>query len=59
MSARVPPFIIVTGGVMSSIGKGITSSSIALLLRAAGQDVTMAKVDPYLNLAAGTMNPFE
>jgi len=59
MSARVPPFIIVTGGVMSSIGKGITSSSIALLLRAAGQDVTMAKVDPYLNIDAGTMNPFE
>ena len=52
-------FIVVTGGVMSGIGKGITSSSLALLLRAAGARVTMAKVDPYLNEDAGTMSPYE
>lgn len=51
--------ILVTGGVMSGIGKGITSSSIALLLKEAGAKVSMAKIDPYLNVDAGTMNPFE
>lgn len=44
---------------MSGIGKGITSSSLALLLRAACENVTMAKVDPYLNEDAGTMSPYE
>lgn len=52
-------FVVVTGGVISSIGKGITSSSIGLLLQAHGLRVTAVKIDPYLNVDAGTMSPFE
>lgn len=52
-------FIVVTGGVISGVGKGIVSSAIALLLKAAGIKVNSGKVDPYLNRDAGTMNPFE
>lgn len=49
--------IFVTGGVMSGLGKGVTASSIAKLLQHTGLKVTCAKVDPYLNVDAGTMNP--
>jgi len=52
-------YIFVVGGVMSGVGKGIASSSIATLLQAKGFDVNLAKVDPYLNVDAGTMNPTE
>jgi len=52
-------FIFVTGGVMSGLGKGITAASTGRLLKNAGFDVTAVKVDPYLNVDAGTMNPFE
>ena len=52
-------YIIVTGGVLSGIGKGITSSSTGLLLQRAGYNVTAVKIDPYLNVDAGTMNPYE
>ena len=52
-------FIIITGGVISGIGKGITASSIGLLLKQGGYKVTAIKIDPYLNLDAGTMSPFE
>ena len=52
-------YIIVTGGVLSGIGKGITSSSTGLLLQRAGCKVTAVKIDPYLNVDAGTMNPYE
>ncbi len=52
-------FIFVVGGVMSGVGKGITSSSIALILQARGLKVTALKVDPYINVDAGTMNPTE
>jgi len=52
-------YIIVTGGVLSGIGKGITSSSTGLLLQKAGYKVTAVKIDPYLNVDAGTMNPYE
>ena len=52
-------YIIVTGGVLSGIGKGITSSSTGLLLQRAGYKVTAVKIDPYLNVDAGTMNPYE
>ncbi|MBY0537941.1 CTP synthase [Patescibacteria group bacterium] len=52
-------FIFVVGGVMSGVGKGITSSSIALILQARGLNVTALKVDPYINVDAGTMNPTE
>lgn len=50
-------YIIVTGGVMSGLGKGITSASIAKLLQLSGFRVTCMKIDPYLNVDAGTMNP--
>jgi CTP synthase len=52
-------FIFVTGGVLSSLGKGITSSSIGALLQNAGKKVSMLKIDPYLNIDPGTMSPFE
>ncbi|MHB1455745.1 MAG: CTP synthase [Armatimonadota bacterium] len=52
-------YIFVTGGVVSSIGKGITASSLGRLLKNRGFKVTMQKVDPYLNVDAGTMNPFQ
>jgi CTP synthase len=52
-------FIFVTGGVMSGLGKGITAASTGRLLANAGFDVTAVKIDPYLNVDAGTMNPFE
>ena len=51
--------IFVTGGVASSLGKGLTASSLGHLLRARGLSVTMQKLDPYLNVDPGTMNPFQ
>ncbi|MFZ2514550.1 MAG: CTP synthase [Candidatus Lutibacillus vidarii] len=51
--------IFVTGGVASSLGKGLTASSLGRLLRARGISVTMQKLDPYLNVDPGTMNPFQ
>jgi len=50
-------YIVVTGGVLSGIGKGIFSASLARLLKDSGVDVSVLKVDPYLNVDAGTMNP--
>ncbi|TYT63316.1 glutamine hydrolyzing CTP synthase [Natrialba swarupiae] len=52
-------FIFVTGGVMSGLGKGITAASTGRLLKNAGFDVTAVKIDPYLNVDAGTMNPYQ
>ena len=52
-------FIFVTGGVMSGLGKGITAASTGRLLKSAGFDVTAVKIDPYLNVDAGTMNPYQ
>ena len=52
-------FIIVTGGVLSGLGKGITTSSVGLLLKMQGYNVTAIKIDPYLSCDAGTMNPFQ
>src|SRR3990167_3839640 len=52
-------FIFISGGVISGIGKGIATSSIALLLKSAGYKVVPIKMDPYLNVDAGTMNPIE
>ena len=52
-------YIFVTGGVVSSLGKGITTASLGRLFRARGLKVSMLKVDPYLNVDAGTMNPFQ
>src|SRR5688500_10275089 len=51
--------IFVTGGVASSLGKGLTASALGMLLRARGLSVTMQKLDPYLNVDPGTMNPFQ
>ena len=52
-------FIFVTGGVVSSLGKGITAASIALLLRQRGYRITLQKLDPYLNIDPGTMSPYQ
>lgn len=52
-------FLFVTGGVVSSLGKGLTAASIALLLEARGYKVGMLKLDPYLNVDPGTMSPFQ
>lgn len=52
-------FVFITGGVVSSLGKGIASSSLAAILEARGLKVTMVKLDPYINVDPGTMNPFE
>jgi CTP synthase len=55
----VAKHIFVTGGVVSSLGKGLTASSLGRLLKARGLRVTMQKLDPYINVDPGTMNPFE
>ncbi|RAL53483.1 hypothetical protein DM860_007155 [Cuscuta australis] len=52
-------YVLVTGGVVSGLGKGVTASSIGLILQACGLRVTSIKIDPYLNIDAGTMSPFE
>ncbi|KAK4742455.1 hypothetical protein SAY87_000456 [Trapa incisa] len=52
-------YVLVTGGVVSGLGKGVTASSIGVLLKACGLRVTSIKIDPYLNIDAGTMSPFE
>ena len=57
--AQLTKHIFVTGGVASSLGKGLTASSLGHLLRARGLRVTMQKLDPYLNVDPGTMNPFQ
>lgn len=54
-----PKYIFVTGGVVSSLGKGIISSSLACLLKARGFRVTIQKFDPYINIDPGTLNPYE
>jgi CTP synthase len=55
----MPKHIFVTGGVASSLGKGLTASSLGSLLKMRGLRVTMQKLDPYINVDPGTMNPFE
>lgn len=57
--AKTPRHIFVTGGVASSLGKGLTAASLGNLLRARGLLVVMQKLDPYLNVDPGTMNPFQ
>ncbi|KAL5997596.1 hypothetical protein ACLOJK_008526, partial [Asimina triloba] len=52
-------YVLVTGGVVSGLGKGVTASSIGVILKACGLRVTSIKIDPYLNTDAGTMSPFE
>ena len=52
-------YLVVTGGVVSGLGKGISISSMGVMLKACGLRVTAIKIDPYLNSDAGTMSPFE
>jgi CTP synthase len=52
-------YIFITGGVVSSLGKGITSASLAAILEARGLNITMLKLDPYINVDPGTMSPFQ
>lgn len=60
MSSNVrPKYVFVTGGVASSLGKGIISASLARLLQARGYSVTTQKLDPYINVDPGTLNPYE
>ena len=54
-----PRFIFITGGVVSSLGKGLASASLAALLQARGYSVRLRKLDPYLNVDPGTMNPIQ
>lgn len=56
---KASKYIFITGGVLSSLGKGIASSSIGLLLRQRGFTVTIQKLDPYINVDPGTMNPYQ
>lgn len=59
MEKNTPKFIFVTGGVTSSLGKGIVASSLGMLLQARGYRVTIQKLDPYINVDPGTLNPYE
>ena len=59
MKLSKPKYIFVTGGVASSLGKGIISSSLARLLQARGYVTTIQKFDPYINVDPGTLNPYE
>ncbi len=56
---KTSKYIFVTGGVLSSLGKGLTSASIGALLESRGLKITLMKMDPYLNVDPGTMNPFQ
>ena len=59
MSKKETKYIFVTGGVTSSLGKGIVSASLGLLLKSRGFSVTIQKLDPYINIDPGTLNPYE
>ena len=59
MSKKNTKYIFVTGGVTSSLGKGIVSASLGLLLKSRGFNVTIQKLDPYINIDPGTLNPYE
>src|SRR5690606_26018981 len=58
-ASPVTPLIFVTGGVVSSLGKGIAAASLAAILESRGLRVTMLKLDPYINVDPGTMRPFQ
>ena len=55
----MPKYIFVTGGVVSSVGKGITVASLGTVLKSRGVSVTVMKLDPYLNVDPGTMSPYQ
>lgn len=52
-------YILVTGGVISGVGKGVIASSFGTILKSCGIEVTSIKIDPYINLDAGTFSPYE
>ena len=52
-------YVVVSGGVVSGLGKGVTASSVGVMLAASDYRVTHVKIDPYINVDAGTMSPFE
>ena len=52
-------YIFITGGVVSGLGKGIAAASIGALLETRGLSISLMKLDPYINIDAGTMNPFQ
>ena len=56
---KKPKYIFVVGGVISGVGKGVTTSSIAKIMQNRGLEVSAIKIDPYVNVDAGTMNPTE
>ncbi len=55
----MPKFIFVTGGVVSSVGKGISTASLGRILKSRGISVSIQKLDPYLNVDPGTMSPYQ
>ena len=57
--ANKPKYVFVSGGVVSSLGKGILSASLGAILESRGLKVTILKLDPYINLDPGTMSPFQ
>lgn len=57
--AAMMKYILVTGGVISGIGKGIIASSVGTILKSCGLHVTAIKIDPYINIDAGTFSPYE
>src|SRR5512147_2557475 len=59
LEAAMSKFIFVTGGVVSSLGKGLASASIGNLLESRGLKITFLKLDPYINVDPGTMNPYQ
>src|SRR4051794_22321601 len=59
MSRKPTKFVFVTGGVVSSIGKGLSCASVGALLEARGLRVTIVKLDPYINVDPGTMSPYQ
>src|SRR5438034_11809387 len=59
MRSKKTKFIFVTGGVVSSLGKGLASASMGALLENRGLDITLLKLDPYINVDPGTMSPFQ
>lgn len=59
MEEQATRYILVSGGVISGVGKGVITSSIGTLLKSVGMTVTAIKIDPYLNIDAGTFSPYE
>src|SRR4029453_4239004 len=58
-SDHMPKYVFVTGGVVSSVGKGITTASIGRIVKSRGASVSIIKLDPYLNVDPGTMSPYQ